>query len=227
MIRRSPASVVAISAAIAVSVGACGGSEAASPPPVNDVSAQQCIVRLHGKGGDGTDSVLDDGVAIIAPRGNAEGWGGWQWIYFPPAEYDEARDVVASAVDEAGCESVVVNGFSNGAAFTAAMYCRGESFDGRLIGVVIDDPVTDAVTQECSPTAGVDAVVYWTGALEFEAPAGTECDSIDWTCDGDVVFGIDEYAALAGIEVTASPFTSHEWYLDAPEPFEWLADAPT
>lgn len=221
MIRRSLAMV----AAGVVLIAACGGSDAAAPPPTNDVRAEQCIVRLHGKGGDGTASTVDDGIATISPRGNAEGWGAWQWIYFPAAEYDDARALVATAIDAAGCESVVVNGFSNGAAFAAAMYCKGEAFDGRLIGVVIDDPVTDAGTNGCRPAVDVDAVMYWTGALDADAPPGTECDSIDWTCDGGVVLGIDEYAGRAGIEATESPFTAHEWFLEAPEPLAWLAIA--
>ena len=99
-------------------------------------------MRLHGKGGGGAETVVEDGVSVISPDGNAEGWGGRQWLYFPDGEYTAARKVVEDAT--AGCDQLIIHGFSNGAAFAAKLYCRGETFGGRLVRVVVDDPVVDA-----------------------------------------------------------------------------------
>jgi hypothetical protein len=64
--------------------------------------------------------------------------------------------------------------------------------------------------------------LYWTGALEHAAPPGTSCATLDWTCEGGTVVGIDHFAASLRTVPTASPFTTHTWYRDAPELREWL-----
>ena len=46
-------------------------------------TADRCIVRLHGKSGGGQPTIVDAGVTDVSPNGNAQGWGGRQWIYFP------------------------------------------------------------------------------------------------------------------------------------------------
>jgi hypothetical protein len=194
-------------------------SEAGSSEPV---AAERCIVRLHGKGGDGAPTVVSDGVAVLSPAGNADGWGARQWIYFPDDRYAEARDVVVAAADGSGCRRVVIDGFSNGGAFAAALYCAGEDLGGRLAGVVVDDPVTDDAVVACAPAPGVAVALYWTTALAGQAPAGTSCDGIDWTCSGGTVIGIDAYASALGAEVQASPFTDHQPNFDAPELATWL-----
>ena len=145
-----------------------------------DLDGQRCVVRLHGKSGGGQETYADgDGVLQIAPDGNADGWGGRQWLYFPDDRYDEARDVVAAAIED--CDAVILDGFSNGAAFVAKVFCRGETFEGRLIRVVIDDPVPDAGVTDCAPAEGVDAVLYWTGGLAETAQPGWDCGEGDWT----------------------------------------------
>lgn len=116
---------------------------------------------------------------------------------------------------------MVLHGFSNGAAFTASLYCSGESFEGRLRGVVIDDPVTDEAVHDCDPPAGVPAALYWTGSLT-EAQPGVRCEDIGYTCSGEVILGIDAYATELGVEVQASPHTDHTAFPDAPELLEWL-----
>ena len=113
--------------------------------PAATAHRQRCLVRLHPKGSEGAETVVEDGVAIVAPTGNAEGWDNRQWLYFPDEEYAAAREIVADAVE--GCEQVIVNGFSNGGAFAAKLYCQGETFDGRLARVVVDDPVVDAAVE--------------------------------------------------------------------------------
>jgi len=153
----------------------------------------------------------------VRPQGNSQAWGGHQWLYFPESGYRETVGIVTAAVNAEGCTDVVLNGFSNGAAFAAKMYCRGENFGGRLRGVVIDDPVPDHGTANCSPAGGVQRILYWTGDLARSAPAGADCGRIDWTCDGGSSVGIDSYAQRLGASITASPFSDHQWYWDAPQ----------
>lgn len=212
--------LVALAAATALSaitVG-CGGTESTD---AGDVSAERCVVRLHGKGGEGAAPSLTDDVAILNPEGNGSGWGARQWEYDSPAAFDAARALIATAVDGAGCRRVVVHGFSNGASMAAALVCSGERFDDRLVGVIVDDPVTDAATDGCRRT-DVPVTLYWTGALDETAPPGTQCGTVDWTCDGGAILGVDAYAADLGVAPTRSPFDEHRWYLDSPLPFTWL-----
>jgi pimeloyl-ACP methyl ester carboxylesterase len=191
-------------------------------PGTQATSGARCVVRLHGKGGTGGASSETDGIVQVLPTGNADGWGGRQWVYFPDESYADARDIVAAAATEAGCTRLVLNGFSNGAAFTSKLFCRGETFDGRLVGVVIDDPVPDNGVAGCTPPADVPAALYWTGGLDPQAEPGADCAAIDWTCDGGTLLGIEAYAAALGLDIQPSPFSEHEWYVDAPEISAWL-----
>jgi hypothetical protein len=101
--------------------------------------------------------------------------------------------------------------------------CSGDTLGDRLVGVVVDDPVTDAATLGCRADATVPIALYWTGALDATAPPGTDCDSIDWTCAGGRVRGIDAFAADLGVATTPSPFDEHRRFDDAPEPARWLS----
>jgi pimeloyl-ACP methyl ester carboxylesterase len=193
-------------------------------PGTQPTSSARCVVRLHGKGGSGGAPSETDGIIQVLPTGNADGWGGRQWLYFPDESYAEARDIVAAAADEAGCTRLVLDGFSNGAAFAAKLYCRGETFDGRLVGVVIDDPVPDNGVADCTPSADVAGALYWTGGLDPQAQPGADCEPIDWTCDGATLVGIEAYAESLGLDIQPSPFTEHQWYLDAPEIVTLLGD---
>lgn len=208
-------------------VGTAAGDDT-SPPSTDPASASgsRCIVRLHGKSGVGGDSYVEDGVVNVLPNGNAEGWGGRQWIYFPDDEYEAARDIVADAIDASGCDHVIINGFSNGGAFATKLYCRGETFGGRVFRFVVDDPVPDEGVLECEPAVGTELVLYWTGALAAAAQPGWSCAEADWTCEGGVTIGIDAYAETLGVEVLPSPFTEHEWYWDAPELADWTRPDP-
>lgn len=205
-------------------------SGAAAPPPPpppsqpesGTVAGPRCIVRLHGKGGGaGGIGVVGDGLVELRPGGNAAAWGGREWRYFPDAEYGQARGVVAQAVEQAGCGPVVIYGFSNGAAFAAKLYCRGETFGGRLRGVVIDDPVVDHAVARCSPARGVRVALYWTGALEPTAQPGWDCASGDWTCEGGSTIGIDAYQAALGVGRKQSPHSTHTPYESPPELHAW------
>ena len=181
----------------------------------------QCIVRLHGKGGNGGDTSIDgNGVRTLMPSGNEDGWGARQWIYFPNDRYVEARGIVGEAITAEGCTAVVINGFSNGGAFAASMFCDGETFGGVVRGYVIDDPVTDTATDGCAPAANVDVVMYWTTAIA--QPADTDCAAIDWTCAGGTTVDVSTYASRMGTSVTPSPYTEHQWFWDAPEVLDFL-----
>jgi hypothetical protein len=134
----APRSADTTSVAAAAPDTTAGSSASTSSSTSSGAPSERCLVRLHGKDGAGGEPSESDGVTILAPTGNADGWGAKQWLYFPDDQYDAARSIVADAVEP--CEQVIVNGFSNGAAFAAKLYRRGETFDGRLVGVVVDDP---------------------------------------------------------------------------------------
>ena len=200
-------------------VGCANASDTSASRATGGVTVDRCLVRLHGKGGEGAPTAVEDGVRVIAPDGNAEGWSARQWLYFPDDEYAAARNVVEDAVTE--CGQVIIDGFSNGAAFAAKMYCRGETFGGRLVRVVVDDPVVDAAVNDCSPDPSVGVTLYWTGALAARAQPGWDCTEADWTCEGGRTIGIDAYAEALGPHPKASPFKEHQWFLDAPELSYW------
>ena len=215
-------------ALLALGVAACGGDDGAGgdatvSAPSAPVTADECVVWLHGRGDRGQAPVVDRGVAHLSPAGNGEWEGGRQWLYATASDLAAATTVVTEAIESAECDRVVLHGFSNGAAFAAKLYCRGSDFDGRLRGVVIDDPVTDASVDGCSPSDRVDAVLYWTTALESQAPAGTACDTIGWTCEGPTVIGVDAYAAALGLPITPSVHVEHRPYPDPPPIAVWLA----
>jgi len=225
---RSLTAVVAAGLLVGVVGTACGGDDdsgggattaAPTGPTVTAPAGGRCVVRLHGKGGSGGPTTTAGDVTTIAPTGNADGWGARQWLYFPAAEYDAAVKIVRDAV--AGCGPIIVDGFSNGASFAAAMYCHGESFDGRLVRVIIDDPVTDHAVDGCSPAPDVAVTLYATGALEAQAPAGTKCADIDWTCEGGETLGIEAWATALDVPRQQSPHTDHQPYADPPELSDW------
>jgi hypothetical protein len=186
--------------------------------------SSSCVVRLHGKGGNGEALRVDGGITELSPTGNAEGWGARQWVYDSDADYARARAIVADALDGATCSRAVVNGFSNGGSFAAALYCSGEQFDGRVVGYVIDDPVPDQAVLDCTPATEVKLALYWTGALDDVATPGTDCADLGWTCAAGSLLGIDGYAEELGTATLPSPHTEHQWHRDAPEVTLWLND---
>jgi hypothetical protein len=199
---------------------ACGGSADHSSTPSSSISsAARCLVRLHGKGGNGADTTTKDGVTVLSPPGNAEGWGGRQWLYFPEESYVAARNLVGAAI--AGCEQVIVDGFSNGASFAAKLYCRGETFGGHLVRVVVDDPVVDGAVTGCAPDPSIGLTLYWSGALEAQSRPGWQCSEADWTCEGGTTIGIQAYTTALRTERRESPYHEHKWFLDAPEVSQW------
>ena len=118
------------------------------------------------------------------PRDGAAGNGSTT----PESGYQAARNIVANDVAAGGCGRVIVYGFSNGAAFAAKLYCRGETFGGTVVGYVIDDPVVDHAVEGCARPP-VKVVLYWTG--DIDVPDGWQCG--DWTCEGGSTIGIANY----------------------------------
>ncbi len=176
--------------------------------PDSVVDGVDCIVSLHGKGGGGQSSRTDSrGVRRIFPAGNAPGWGGRQWLYWPESNYESARAVVASALASEGFGRAIIYGFSNGGAFAAKLFCRGESFGITVVGHVVDDPVVDEAVVGCAANPGTRAVLYWT--FSIDQPDGWRCREGDWTCENDRAIGIARYQAAPGITVTPSPHGEH------------------
>lgn len=214
---------------VAVVLSACsddegdGGDATPTTTLPEGLTAERCVVRLHGRGETGAEAEVHDGVAELAPTGNGEAGDGHEWLYDEDADLDEAVSIVGDLVEQVGCNRVVLDGFSNGAAFAATVACRGETFGGTLAGVVVDDPPPDEGVVGCAPGPGVEVALYWTGALDEQAQPGADCGDIGWTCAGGRLLGLDAYAEALGVEVQESPFDEHRWYRDAPEIQEWLA----
>ena len=190
----------------------------ASPQTIRDA---KCVVLLHGKGGAAQASTVAGDLRYLRPGGNGEGWGGREWRYFPEDRYQEVQTSIADALDRGGCARAVIQGFSNGAAAAAKLYCRGEDFEGRVIGYLLDDPVPDQGVAGCRPRAGVRIRLYSTGALSVAAD-GWSCATQDWTCEGGRTIGIERYARELGTDVARSIHTTHTEYATPPEVGEWL-----
>ena len=212
--------VAALAVVVTALSGACSSDQAkpTGPPPIAD----RCLVLLHGKGGRGENPSLDaNGIARLVPNGNARDGDGRKWIYFPDAEYDAAVAVVRSAIEASQCKQVILGGFSNGAAFAAKLYCRGERFADTVISYVVDDPVPDAATQGCTPAADTTVSLFWTGGLADTAQPGWNCSDGGWICEGGTTIGIDAYAAALGTEAVQSARTKHEFWSENPALTAW------
>ena len=208
----------------ALMAASCGGGDEPSGPVTQPsspaVTAEDCVVRLHGKSESGAPTQLDGDVARVAPNGNQRDGNGYKWIYFPDEEYAVARGIVTDAIAQFGCERIVLGGFSNGAAFAAKLYCSGDDLGATIVGVVIDDPVPDNGAAGCAPLQEAPVTLFWTGALTATAQPGWDCDDGGWICEGGTTVGVEQFAADLGTTITPSPFTEHIANVDAPE---WTA----
>jgi hypothetical protein len=189
------------------------------PPPTTDPgTGKRCIVSLHGKGGGGDGEWTGgDGIRHSFPAGNAPGWGGLQWLYFPESNYQALRTNLGNDIAAGGCQRVIIKGFSNGGAFAAKLYCRGETYGGTIVGYIIDDPVVDHAVEGCARPP-VKVVLYWTGGIDV--PDGWDCG--DWTCEGGSTIGIARYEAAVGVVRTPSIHSTHQMYDDPPELHTWF-----
>jgi hypothetical protein len=198
---------------VPVAAGPSATAIAASP-------GKKCVVHLHGKSGVGAAASLSGDVTHLRPSGTAPGWGGLQWLYFPEEGYRTVEHTVAAAIAEAGCGKVIIYGFSNGASAAGKLFCRGETFGGKTVGYVLDDPVPDHGIEPCTPPAGVKVKVYWTGGLA-KTEDGWSCASADFTCEGGTTIGIARYASALGTTKNPSVHSTHEPYESPPEFTEW------
>lgn len=227
MYRRTRHACTALLLALVVVAGG-GDDEAGDPAPSttfpSDFSAETCLIELHGRSETGAAPREEDGWAVLRPDGNEPWDAGWVWIYDSDESLAAARGQVTEVADAAGCTTIALHGFSNGAAFAAALACTGETLDGRLVGVVVDDPVPDDASPACAVDSGVEVALYWTGGLEVLA--GDSCDDLGWTCAGsDELVGIDEYARRLGTEVQPSIHEDHTVHDAPPEIEAWLGGA--
>lgn len=180
-------------------------------------SGTRCYLGLHGWGYFGEDGVPGFTGTNVQPNGNID-LGYWStyrrnaymWMYYddqfdyprssyPQASYEGAKAVVDAALAQRSCGQIVVQGFSNGAAFAAKMYCRGETFGGRVVGYIIDDPVTDKGVDGCAPAPGVQIRLFHSTDLMGTAGSGGPCrPNLTWFCDGNWRYTAAQYDALIG-----------------------------
>jgi hypothetical protein len=168
---------------------------------------RRCLIKLHGLTGRGQPTQDDGTVTLLQPQGNGT-WpeGGFGWIYYsddrlPGTGYDQARASILSSIDAVGnCGQIIVYGFSNGGAMAAKLYCRGESFGGRMVGYIVDDPVTDAGVDRCSPAAGVKVAVFHSRFMEDQVNGSTTCrPGNTWVCENNVRYRLSDYDARIGV----------------------------
>ena len=229
--RRSRRTGAIVALALTMLAAACGGdADAGGALAADEVVAAadqagrlrntdgevDCVVRLHGRSQKGAPTIVTDRVVEISPTGNGSYGLGHQWLYAESQTFEAGRFIVATEIANAGCDNVVINGFSNGGAFAARLFCDGVSFGGRLRAVVIDDPVADAITNGCMPPSDVevDVVLFWTGVLEERLPPGTNCADVDFECAGSLIIGIDAMADNLATPVLPSAYEQHRWYRD-------------
>jgi pimeloyl-ACP methyl ester carboxylesterase len=192
-----------------------------SAPILPAGSDKKCVVLLHGKGGGALPSSVVADIEYLRPAGNGTGWGGREWRYFPDDRYEQMRASIAGVLDAAGCGRAVVQGFSNGASAAAKLYCRGETFGGRVKGYLLDDPVPDQGVLGCRPAPEVPVQLYWTGGLAMGTD-GWACATQDWTCEGGQTIGIERYSRELNTGAARSIHTSHQEYVSPPEVPAWL-----
>lgn len=200
----------------------CSSSEPTAEIDVEPLGVSSCVLYVHGRSDAGAAARVDGDRGELSPNGNVRYGDGFGWRYASEVDYADARAVIANVIEDSACADVAVSGFSNGAAFVAKLYCRGETFDGRVVGFVIDDPVPDTAVADCDSDTSTEVALYWTGALDPDAQPGVECDALGWTCDGERLLGIEAYAAALGTQILGSPFEDHRWYREAPELDRWL-----
>jgi hypothetical protein len=185
---------------------------AINPPP----TGTKCVVDLHGRGSGGGQPFDGGNFTIQAPQANQPYGGGWVWIYFPDGTYQQMLGPVTAATS--GCGQVILHGFSNGAAAAANIYCRGESFGGKLVGVIVDDPVMDNGADNCAPASGVKVSLYFTGGIPYGPQS---CIDIGFTCNQDQLIGIPTYSSRLGTSAKQSVNFGHSPYSNPPELSQW------
>ena len=191
----------------------------ATPPPVTpppSAGGARCRVNLHGKSGLGQPTYQSGDVTVISPNGNHNSsWGNLEWLYFPEGGYQEVRTIISNAINAQTCGQVVVNGFSNGGGAAAKLYCRGETFGGKVVGIFINDPVPDAGTDSCTPNVA-NVHLFRSGSLEG-AIVGGDCAGMDWTCEGGVLYPLATYVSKLHLNSNQYDFDQNAGHSESPQ----------
>lgn len=181
---------------------------------VHPIPGEGCVVFIHGAGWSGAPYTEDWGdKTFIWPYSGNDEFPHF-WLYDGPyltygdddTAYDAAVANVRAHIDDNNCGPVMITGASNGGAFLAKMYCRGEDFGGRLWAVHVDDPVPDAGVVDCSPSPTVIRTMFTHSTqLVDEAAAlpGGVCSATtsmygSWYCEDDRALTLAEYEAAIG-----------------------------
>lgn len=160
-------------------------------------SGKKCVVSLHGKGGDGGAPWQNGDTTWLFPTGNGDGggWGPHHWEYATSTTYNQALVIITNELTPHGCGQISLIGFSNGAAMAAKVFCQGQNFTNRLVGVIVDDPVPDQVVDNCAAASGVDVRLIMSNDMGWITD-GTPCPG-GWTCQG-TLYGRATYQTKLG-----------------------------
>lgn len=184
-------------------------------------TGKRCVVFLHGAGGSG-NWVSNGDPVVVYGQGNVPNHPGGQgnmWLYFPGYRYNEIIEDLYELIPD-DCKRILLHGFSNGGAAAAKIYCQGETFSNRLIGVIIDDPVMDHGTDNCNRSSGVPVVAYYTGGIIYGP--GYNCVSNGYiNCEGDTLIGMSAFASNLGITLKKSIHNTHTMWQYPPEYTSW------
>ena len=172
-----------------------------APPPVDAAvtTGKKCVVVLSGAGqnNDGAPETTDEiGFSTVTPpkRHDDEVTGsGAFWTYDGAHDFGQSpdsgrehyefeRDRVRDFMDDHACGPSLIVGGSNGGAFAAALYCKGEDFGGRVWGFYFKDPVWDRGVVGCTPSPNAShAVAVHSAWLKHAAEnvPDNECDRME------------------------------------------------
>ncbi len=132
-------------------------------------------------------------------------------------DYVEHRNSVSAFLDDRGCGPTMVVGGSNGGAFAAKLYCRGEDFGGRVWGYFFKDPVWDHGVLGCTPSSNISHKLavhsVWLKRLAEGTAPGYRCDQIsevnvrdqfpgengDWYCEDNLTLSEAAWEGATGV----------------------------
>lgn len=237
----------------AVSVSSSSASEAAAiqfktinTGGGNDqvLTGVRCTLTLREAGPyDGLPDELysDINVLNIAPaKPNTEPRGFWKYDgphnfqndpNLDEQAYTDLVQHVRTFINSKNCGPTLVRGASNGAAFAAKLYCRGETFENRVWGFFIDDPVMDEGVLNCAPSPNFTKVQFIHSRQLVGDAAATSpnfrCTNVvgQWYCENDKTMTLSQYQNRIG---RTSVLHREYHYVDGPNPgyapqFDWYS----
>lgn len=210
------------------------GAKTTTPPAPN---GKKCTAFLHGAGGyadfaETWGQYNSQPVTIVFPRSpQGQFWeydGPHDFQYDPSSQTDEQSynavvTRIKTSLSSDGCTGpLLLVGGSNGGAAAAKIYCRGETFEGRLQGIILDDPVPDQAVLNCSRQNLKFKVYTYSDELTNEAnQAGGvsyRCKDMpsQWYCENDTALSRARFEQEIGFAgVRQRQFHSCTW--SAPE----------